>query len=67
MSGFRSRFPGAFATGKIIFDLVQGCYAYEAIVQLARDPRSATIVPHLTPGNPVPVGTLSRKDGTQHT
>jgi hypothetical protein len=67
MSGFQSQFPGAFATGRIIFDLAQGCYAYEAIVQLARDPRSATIVPDLAPGNPVPVGTLSRKDGSRHT
>jgi hypothetical protein len=67
MSGFHSKCPGAFLTGNIIFDLAQGCYAYEALVQLARDPRSATIVPGLTPGNPVPVGTLARKDGSKHT
>lgn len=66
MNHFQSQFPGAFATGQIIFDLAQGCYAYEAIVQLARDPRGATIVPDLTPGNPMPVGMLSRKDGSQH-
>jgi hypothetical protein len=67
MSNFQSRFPGAFATGRIIFDLAQGCYAYETIVQLARDPRSATVMPGLTPGHPMPVGTLKRKDGSQHT
>ena len=61
---FQSQFPGAFATGQSIFDLAQGCYAYEALVQLARD---ATIVPDLTRGHPVPVGTISRKDGSTHT
>jgi hypothetical protein len=58
---------GAFATGQFIFDLAQGCYAYEALVQLARDAHSATIVPDLTPGHPVPIGTISRKDGSKHT
>lgn len=67
MTTFQSRFPGAFATGSFINDLVQGCYAYEAIVQLASDARSATMLPEMTPGHPVPVGTISRKDGSKHT
>lgn len=67
MSTFQSQFPGAFATGQFIFDLAQGCYAYEALVQLARDAHSATIVRDLNPGHPVPIGTISRKDGSQHT
>jgi hypothetical protein len=67
MNKFQSQFPSAFATGQFISDLAQGCYAYEALIQLARDERSATIVPDLNPGHVVSVGTITRKDGSGHT
>jgi len=66
VSAFQSKFPGAFETGKMIFDLAQGCYAYETVIQLARDPRSATIVPDSALGDRVLVATLDRKDGSKH-
>jgi hypothetical protein len=67
MSSFQSQNPGAFATGQFISELVQGCYAYDALVQLARDDRSATLVPDLTAGHPIPVGRIARKDDSAHT
>lgn len=64
MSQFQSKHPGAFELGKVIFDLAQGCYAFEAIIQAAQDASIAALVPRITP---VPGGALRRKDGSQHT
>ena len=66
MSTFQSQFPGAFAAGQVISDLAQGCYAYEALLQLVRNARGATIGSDLIRDRFPSIGTISRKDGSKH-
>jgi hypothetical protein len=65
-SDFVSRHPGAFALGQSIFELAQGCYAYEALSLVTNDPRAEVIVPDVPVGEG-PQGKLVRVDGTSHT
>jgi hypothetical protein len=64
-SDFVNRHPGAFALGQSIFELAQGCYAYEALSLVANDPRAEVIVPDV-PAGEGPQGKLVRIDGTSH-
>jgi hypothetical protein len=64
MNQFQSKHPGAFNTGKAIFELAQGCYAFEAIVQMALNAPGGALVP---PINPSSVLSFPREDGSKQT
>lgn len=62
---FVSKHPGAFALGLSIWQLAQGCYAYEALSLVAKDPKVDIIIPDVPVGEG-PQGKLIRKDGSHH-
>jgi len=63
---FISKHPGAFALGQSIFELAQGCYAYETLSLVANDPKAEIIIPDAPVGEG-PQGKLIRSDGSYHT
>jgi hypothetical protein len=65
VSNFVSKHPGAFALGKSISELAQGCYAYEALSLVAIHPKAQLIVPDVPVGQGAQ-GKLVRRDGTSH-
>jgi hypothetical protein len=64
-TSFQSKHPGAYALGQSIFELAQGCYAYEALLLVTSDPNVQIIVPDVPVGEG-PQGKLIRKDGSSH-
>lgn len=64
-SNFVSKHPGAFALGQSIFELAQGCYAYETLSLVANDPKAEIIIPDVPVGEG-PQGKLIRADGSYH-
>jgi hypothetical protein len=43
-SNAASKHPGAFALGQSIFELAQGCYAYEALSLVGNHPKAQVIL-----------------------
>ncbi|APZ99103.1 hypothetical protein BWQ93_11825 [Sphingopyxis sp. QXT-31] len=62
---FKSRFPGAFDVGEVLFELAQGCYAFEAFTYAAASKDAEIAIPALPVGAGAS-GTLSRVDGSEH-
>jgi hypothetical protein len=56
----------AFDAGQLAERLAQGYYAHLAAISVAADPRADQLVPQILPGHHVPIGTVKRKDGTEH-
>jgi hypothetical protein len=56
----------AFECGRLAERMVGGYYAHVAAIGIACDPRAQTLIPEIQSGFIVPVGYVSRKDGTQH-
>jgi len=56
----------AFDAGQLAERLSQGYYAHMAALAVAADPRASELMPKKLPGHTVPIGTVKRKDGTEH-
>lgn len=56
----------AFEVGRLAERLAWGYYAYAIAIEVATDPRSDALIREPPPGHGVPVGFVSRRDGTQH-
>src|SRR4051812_32303688 len=56
----------AFDAGQLAERLAHGYYAHSAAIAVAADPRSDHLIPPTLPGHVVPIGTVQRKDGTEH-
>lgn len=56
----------AFEVGQMSERMAQGYFGHLASLQVASHPGAKQLVPAIEPGNPVPVGSVSRKDGTQY-
>ena len=56
----------ALTVGRLAERLARGYYAHSAAIVVATDPRAANLAPQTQPGFVVPVGYVTRKDGTQH-
>lgn len=46
--------------------MAQGYYAHSAAMEVAKDRQARALLPAIQPGQAVPVGYVTRKDGTQH-
>ena len=57
----------AFDAGELAGQLAQGYYTHLASLTVAADPRADRLLPPILPGHLVPIGTVKRKDGTEHT
>lgn len=56
----------AFDAGQLAERLSQGYYTHLAAISVASDPRAIQLAPQTLPGHVVPIGTVRRKDGTEH-
>lgn len=56
----------ALQCGQLAERMVHGYYAHAAAIGIARDPRAVGLLPDVQPGQIVPTGTVTRKDGTTH-
>jgi hypothetical protein len=56
----------AFDVGRLAERLAEGYYAYAAGIQIATDPRAKDLIGVAPTGHAVPVGYVTRKDGTHH-
>jgi hypothetical protein len=56
----------AFEVGQLAQRMAVGYFAHKAAIAVATDPRAQRLVPPTQPGFVVPVGYVTRKDGTQH-
>jgi hypothetical protein len=56
----------AFDTAQLAIRLVKGYYAHMAVLTVASDPRAFSLIPEKLPSHTVPIGTVKRKDGTEH-
>jgi len=64
---FCDRYRPAFEIGRMAGRTAQGYYAHKAAIEVAKDPRSNGLVPtEVRRGQAVPVGDVTRKDGTGH-
>ena len=57
----------AFAAGKYAERLTDAFFALSASLLVASDPRAVALAPATLPGHIVPVATVLRKDGSDHT
>ena len=57
----------AIDVSNLAHSLAEGYFTHVAILSIANNPRSITLSPSTLPGQLVPIGHVSRKDGTQHT
>ena len=58
--------PSALEVGELTQRMVGGYYAHAAAIEVAQDPCVKTLFSAIPPGQIVPVGFVSRKDGTKH-
>ena len=56
----------AFEAGQLAKRMAQGYYAHSAAIAVATRPEAEMLVPAKLPGMTVPLGFVSRIDGTQH-
>lgn len=56
----------AFETGQLAERMAQGYYAHSAAIAVATRPEAEGLVPEMLPGMTVPLGSVKRKDGTEH-
>lgn len=56
----------ALAVGQRAERLADDFYSMMASLEVASDPRASSLSPNLLPGHVVPLGTVKRKDGTEH-
>lgn len=56
----------AFDVGRLAERLAAGYYAYVAAIQVAGNPRAKDLVTDIPLGQAVPVGYVTRRDGTHH-
>lgn len=56
----------AFDAGQLAKRLSQGYYTHLAAISVAADPKATQLAPQTLPGHIVPIGTVRRKDGTEH-
>ena len=56
----------AFDIGQLAENLSSGYYAHLAAMTVAVDPRARVLAPPIVPGNLVPIGFVTRNDGTHH-
>ena len=56
----------AFEIGQLAERLAGGYHAHAAALAVASDPRAVVLAPPTRPGHQVPIGTVPRKDGTEH-
>jgi hypothetical protein len=63
---FCSKFQPAFSIGRLAGRMAQGYYADKTALEIAKDPRSDSLIPPITVPAAVAVGRVMRKDGTGH-
>ena len=56
----------AFEIGRLAERMAAGYYAHAAAIVVATDPRAKALVSVVQPGQAVPIGEVTRKDGTRH-
>lgn len=56
----------AFDAGQLAERLADGYYAHLAAISVIADPRAIHLAPQTLPGHLVPIGSVRRKDGTEH-
>src|SRR5262245_52702875 len=56
----------AFDAGQLAERMAQGYFVHVAAIEVATDPRASALAPIIEAGQYVPVGYVSRKDGTRH-
>jgi hypothetical protein len=56
----------ALDVGRLADLRAQAYYAHSAAMEVALDSRAAALLPEIKAGNPTPVGSVIRKDGTAH-
>jgi hypothetical protein len=66
-AAFCDKYRPAFEIGRLAGRMAQGYYSYKAAIEVAKDPGSNDLVPtELRKGQAMPVGNVTRKDGTAH-
>ena len=56
----------AFDVGQLAQNMFEGYYAHVAAISIVNDPRSDFLAPPILPDQMVPVGYITRNDGTKH-
>jgi hypothetical protein len=64
---FCQSYKATFDIGRLAERLAEGYYAHTAAIEAARHPGAETLISTVSPGHPVPVSYVTRKDGTRHT